>query len=107
MAKSGGAIRSRGEYINHFNGIRLRVLGAGNLQLKLLSEGDGIDSASEEQELVPLVMASATNIQPMRLANFRQQRMQIEIKTTAINEIFKITRLIVYSKAVATSYPGN
>lgn len=92
---------SSGEAIIHFNAIRMRVVGSGQLRLSMVS----LDSI-ETQTLVPLTMASATDIQPTRLCNFIKQRAQLELKTTSINEIFKINRIIVFAKPMFTSYPG-
>lgn len=90
-----------GENIMHCTAIRLRVNGRGNLRARLLSLDEQITTT-----LVPLVMSQLTSIQPTRLANFEQQRMQLELKTTAKDEVFRINRIILFTKEVATSYPG-
>ena len=99
-----GAVRSQGssgEDIVHITGIRFRVVGSGSLRLRLIS----MDSI-ETQTLVALTMTATTNIQPFRLANFNQQRAQLEITTTAINETFRINRIIVFAKPVFTMHPA-
>lgn len=97
-----GATSSRtGENIAHFTAIRLRVVGSGNLRMSLYSLDD-IRSTT----LTPLVMSSATNIQPTVLANFIEQRASLEFKTTSIDEIFRINRILIYQKELFTSYPG-
>jgi len=92
---------SAGENISHFTAVRLRVVGQGNLNMTLYSMDD-----IESQGLAPLVMASATNIQPTRLANFNQQRASLKIGTTEFQEYFRINRIILFSKEIYTSYPG-
>lgn len=92
---------SAGEFISHTTGVRMRVVGAGNLQMTLFSLDD-----IRSQALVPFVMTAATNIQPFRLANFMEQRTALEIKTTLINEWFRINRIIVFQKPKFTMYPG-
>lgn len=87
--------------INHFGAIRFRVNGSGNLRLRLLS----LDEV-RTFTLVPLIMANPTNIDPTRLSNFTEQRAQLEIKTTAIDETFNISRIVIFSKPVASSYPA-
>lgn len=87
--------------INHYGLIRMRLRGSGNLLLRLLS----LDEV-RESVLVPLIMAASTDIEPTRLSNFNQQRAQLEIKTTVIDETFEISRIVIFSKPVATSYPG-
>jgi hypothetical protein len=93
---------SLGENISHFAAIRIRVNGKGNLQLSTHSLDD-----VRSKILVPLVMETQTRIIPTRLVNFTEQRALFEIKTTAINEKFRINRIIVYTKETFTSYPGS
>jgi|SRR3990167_759210 len=92
---------SRGENISHINAIRMRVVGSGNLELTLYSLDD-VDS----QALVDITMSAATAIQPTRLANFWSQRVSLELKTDAINEYFRINRVIMFTKELYSSYPG-
>lgn len=93
--------KSSVDNILHFNGIRLRVTGSGNLKLTMHSLDDTVTL-----DLQNLTMASSTNILPTKLTNFRQQRALLEIKTTEIDESFKITKLIVFVVPVASEYPG-
>lgn len=87
--------------INHYNGIHIRALGSGNLRTRLLSQDEIYD-----QVLVPLVMQAATNRTAVRLANFTEESASIEIKTTEIDEVFTVSRITVFIKPVATSWPG-
>jgi len=84
----------------HFNAVRLRVTGSGNLQLDLHSLSD-VNSSS----LTDVVLASLTNREPTILANFIEQRAYLEIKTTEINETFVISRITMFIKPVATGFP--
>ena len=90
------------ELVNHFGAVRLRVSGSGNLRLRLLS----LDEV-KTQTLVPIVMSDPAYIEPTRLSNFTQQRASLEISTTMINEYFLISKIIIFTKPVATSFPGN
>ena len=92
---------SEGENINHFAGIRIRVNGTGNLIPRLLS----LDSILT-QTLASIVMSTTTDRQPTILANFQTQRCSLELKTTVINEIFKINRIILYAKEVFSEFPS-
>ena len=92
---------SRGDNISHFNAVRFRGIGTGNLKIKLRSY-DNI----QEQNLADIPMAMKTNIQPTRLANFMDQRCIIQVGTDSINDYFKINRIILFSREHATSYPG-
>lgn len=96
-----GSVGSKGENISHFTAVRMRVTGSGILRMRMLSDDEVVT-----QTLVPFTMAATTNIQPTRLCNFMQQRAQLEIKTTAKDETFKINRIILFVKETFTSYPG-
>lgn len=79
----------------------MRIVGAGDLQMQLLS----LDSV-ESQTLVPFTLSSATNREPFRLANFNQQRAMLKGITTEKDEIFRINRIILFFKPLWTDYPG-
>jgi hypothetical protein len=79
----------------------MRVVGSGNLQMTLYSLDD-----IRSQTLVPFPLTATTNIQPFRLANFMEQRTALEVKTTLINEWFRINRIIIFSKPKFTMYPA-
>ena len=100
-----GVMKSHGESTNHFNAIRLRVLGIGNLKLNLLSlpnySGDPVTTLT----LTPVVMSTSTAIQPTVLSNFVGQRAQLELTTTELNEVFKINRIIIFVRPIASGYP--
>jgi len=99
MSKSTG---NKEELVNHFGLIRMRLNGAGNLQLSLFSLND-----VKSESLTSITMLAATNIEPTRLSNFTQQRAYLELKVTEINEYFLVSKIIVFIKPVANSYPGN
>lgn len=89
------------EYIYHYAGVRLRVEGFGNLNLKLIGP-----SEVKTAVLVPLIMQSSTDESKTKLINFKSERAQLEFRTTEIDEIFEISRIIIFTKAISTSYPG-
>jgi len=86
--------------VNHFNAVRLRVTGAGNLQMQLQSMDE-----VHTQTLANTVLSSTTNRQPTVLANFIDQRASVYIFTTAIDEVFEISRMMVFAAPYASSYP--
>jgi len=92
---------SSGEVINHFNGIKIRVVGNGNLKFKFFS----LDNLREYQ-LPDLTLSRTTNVQPVRLANFTEQRAALELKTTNINEYFRVNRILIFSRYFASEYPA-
>ena len=87
--------------IIHYGAVRLRVNGSGNLRFTFQS----LDN-QKSQVLVPIVMQPLTDREPTRLANFTTQRAFLRVETTAINEIFKINRIIVFARPIYTSFPG-
>lgn len=92
---------SSGELISHFTGVRLRVVGFGDLNMRLISQ-----DAVRDSNLESLTLQVSNRISPFRLANFMEQRAQLEIKTTEINHNFSISRIIIYSKPTFTMYPA-
>lgn len=97
MAKSGG----NGENEHHVVGVRMRVIGSGNLLMNLTD----LDEV-QTQVLVPFSLSGTTRIEPTRLANFQSQRIRFEFRTTEINEHFHIKKIIIFAKPVAVEYPG-
>lgn len=96
MAKSSGFDGG----LIHFGPVRLRVNGGGNLKLTLRS----LDSI-RNSDLPDIVMAGATNREPVSLANFTEQRAQLEIRTETSGDSFIISRIIIFVKPTATGYP--
>jgi hypothetical protein len=80
----------------------VRVNGVGDLKLRVFSLDD-----ERLKALVPLKMALTTRIVPTRLVNFMETRASFELRTTEINEKFRINRIIVYVKEVFSSHPGS
>ena len=90
---------SSGEIL-HFNAVRIRVSGSGNLQLSLRSLDD-----VKISQLPNIPMLSSTNIDPTVLANYIDQAGQLEFKTTEIGEIFIIGRIVIFVKPIFSEYP--
>lgn len=84
----------------HVVAVRLRVTGSGNLQYFLRS----LDNVRNVQ-LTNHVMVASSNIEPTILANFNEQRVQLELRTTVIDENFVISKIVIFVKSVATGYP--
>lgn len=93
---------SSGENISHFAAIRIRYNGVGSLLMKVSSLDD-----VRSKTLVPFTMTPTNRIIPTRLVNFMEQRASFELKTTEIDEKFRINRIVIFMKEVFTSYPGS
>ena len=92
---------SGGEYEHHVVSIRMRVTGSGNMDLALTDYDD-----IQTQTLVPITMAAATRIEPLRLANFQSQRIRLVGNVSEINEWFQIQRILIFATPVAQEYPA-
>ena len=88
------------QLINHFGAVRLRVKGSAKLQMTLFSFDE-----VQSNVLVPITLSSTTNIEPNRLSNFTQQRAKLMISINNIDETFQISKIIVFVKPVAKSWP--
>jgi len=95
------ARRNTAESEHHVVGIRMRVVGAGNMRLSLTDLDD-----IQTQVLIPISMALTTRIEPLRLANFQSQRIRLVGTITAINEHFQFGRIVMFAKPVAMEYPA-
>lgn len=98
-----GASRSEGsggEYVNHFNSVRLRLNGEGNLLMELQSLDD-----IRTVTIAPIAMQELTNIQPTRPTNMIEQRVVFRLGTTEINEWFRVNRIILFATQFGTEYP--
>lgn len=102
MAKGSAASEgSLGENISHFAAIRVRVNGVGLLRMKVFSLDD-----ERVKTLVPFPMAVTSRVIPTRIVNFVEQRASFELRTTGIDEKFRINRIVIFAKEVFTSHPG-
>lgn len=86
--------------LTHVGMVRLRVTGSGVLRSTLYSL-DSINSSV----LPTITMAATTNREPTILANFTEQKSQLELQTTAIDETFEISKIVIFTKPVAAEYP--
>ena len=85
----------------HFGVVRMRVTGAGNLQLFMHSLDDTLNSNT----LTSIPLQATTNREPTVLANFIDQYGQLEIKTDVMDEVFEISKIVIFIKPVASGYP--
>lgn len=90
------------EVVNHYGAVRLRVIGSASLKMNLFS----LDRV-KQFILLPLTIISKNFIEPTRLSNFTQQRARLEIRTTEIDETFRISKVIIFVKPIAKSYPNG
>lgn len=90
---------SDGEIL-HFGAVRQRLTGDGILRMNLSSLDDVVVSA-----IPSITMQPTTNREPTVLANFNQQRGYLHGFTQDIDEVFVVSKIIIYIKPVASGYP--
>lgn len=94
-----------GEYFNHYHIIRASVLGGGILRPSLLSLPDRDDV--QQEYILPTVDLDTLGRRPSNtLCNVKEYAVQLEMKTTDIDEYFMITRIIIYKLPTETGLPG-
>jgi hypothetical protein len=84
----------------HTTGVRLRIVGNGNLKQYLHSLQD-----VNNFQMVDHVLQNPINREKVTLANFIDQRVQYELKTTELNEWFRFSKIVIFVKPIATGYP--
>jgi len=100
MPRASQRISIGNNLINHFNAVRLRVVGSGALELKLFS----IDE-TEKQSLESVILAATTNRTATKLANFKQERTSLKVSVNVIDYHFTLTHLTIFSRPTETGYP--
>lgn len=85
--------------VHHYNPIKITVTGVGNLKCKLLTK-------TNRQLILPEMAMSSTDKSITKPTNFKAERARLEIRITEINETFRINKIIIHTKPVATGYPG-
>lgn len=84
--------------INHCGPISILVMGSGNLRVSLNN------LALKSYTCNPITMDASGDFK-VTLGNFANQKMQLIIETSAIDEYFRISSIIPYIKPVASGYP--
>lgn len=82
-------------WVNHCDGIILRVVGSGSLALSLTGE----DNANS-QVLTPLILASAPGYEPWQFANFMNEKVSLKCRVSSINEWYTINKTSLSLKAL-------
>ncbi len=86
--------------ISHFGSLRIRAVGTGNLKTTLFT-GDNVRNTP----LANLALTSTDNKQKSLLSNLTAQKIKIKFYTDSIDEVFNITRVILFTKPTLTQLP--
>lgn len=89
------------ESILHFGLARIRVTGSGALKLII----KGYDS-NPSFNLAPITMQLGPGRESDRLCNLSNQRAQLRVYVTDLNEYFRINRIVLFAKTIYNQYPG-
>lgn len=100
MARGLSSPQSGTGMLLHAVGMNYRITGSGNFRTSLLS----LD-AQNDDILQNIPMAAKTNREPFILANFTEQGIQIYGRTTAFDETFTVSKIVIFIKPVAEEYP--
>jgi len=90
-----------GEHLTHCNSIKLRVTGTGNIKTALFDLGEIKFRYLADKAMNENVTGKSITV----LANLTSEMIQVEIRTTEIDEVFVLSKLIPYVKPSATGYP--
>ena len=103
MAKSAGITGD----IVHTVGVRYRVRGTGQLRTRLYNMGTPGDTDAPQRfvNLDNLNMTPGSGREKTAIANFQDQGIQIYFRTIFINETINMSKIILFVKPVAESYP--
>lgn len=99
MAKS-IVVNNTEELLLHTVSVRYRVYGNGVLRTTLAGYQNVTSSV-----LPTITMLPATDRIASILANFRNQRTQLQFKITGYDETFVISKIIAFAKHTSTGYP--
>jgi len=88
-------------WISHLASLKLRVIGFGNLQISLSGEDD-----SNAVNLPDLPLSASPGGELDRLADFRNEKCAIKLRTSFPGEYFNLTNLITYMRPIWLRRPG-
>lgn len=86
--------------IVHSAGIRFRVRGSGNMESRMWNL-DRVRFQMLDEINLNIPSSRAKTL----LANFQDQGIQIQFRTTRINEYIEMNKIVCFVKPVAESYP--
>ena len=95
MAKS-----NESELIQHTVSVRYRVYGTGVMRTRLIGYQEVTFSV-----LPTIAMLPATDRFMSILANYSNQRTQLEFKTTGYDDTFVISKIVAFATPSAAGYP--
>lgn len=86
--------------VKHYNGVRMRVTGEGQLQQVFQS----LDSINTE-DLSALTLKTINNLSPFCLANFIDQQCSLRVYMSNTNNFMAVSQIVIFFKKLYTGYP--
>ena len=87
--------------ITHFHSVNLRVVGFGNLNIEARTMND-----LTIQTMVPITMTATDSREEFRHVNFVSQKARFKFGVDNISEYFRVNKIVLWLKPIATQYPG-
>jgi len=91
--------------IIHTVGVRYRVKGVGSFQTRLYNMGEVDDNSLKFKNLDNITLGAKKNREKTALANFQDQGIQIRFRTVFFGELINLSKISLFYKPVAESYP--
>jgi len=89
------------DWISHFGGLKLRVIGSGNLQINLTGE-DG----SNSQDPPGITLSTNSGAEPDRLINFINEKCSIKLRVSFPGEKFNLSKVTLYARPLWLRRPS-
>jgi hypothetical protein len=90
-----------GGWINHFSGLKFRVTGTGNLEIRIYGEDD-----SNPEDVPVIALSSAPGMDYETIINYVAERMSVRFRVDSINERYTFSSLYVWGKALWLRRPN-
>lgn len=93
--------------IVHTVGVRYRVRGSGQFRTRLYNMGTPGDTHAPQRfaNLDNMTLTSGSAREKTAIANFQDQGIQIYFRTIFFEETFNLSKIVLFVKPVAESYP--
>jgi hypothetical protein len=90
-----------GGAVGHFNGIRIRGTGVGNITINLYGE----DNVTTQAPPVLPVTANP-GLEPVRIFNFQNEKISVKLSGTTVSSTLTLQRLVIYGTPLWITRPA-
>jgi hypothetical protein len=89
------------DWVSHFAGIKLRVIGYGNLQISLSGE-----DSSGAVSVPSIALSSSPGSEPDRIFNFKNEKCSVKLRVSFPDEKFNLSKVTLYAKPLWLRRPS-